>query len=80
MKHPHNKIFGKVIRHYRQEKKLTQDELAFDSGLDRTYISLLELGSHSPSLDSIVSICIALNLSLTQLAISMEDELNKESK
>ena len=77
MKNPHTKIFGKVIRQYRQKKKLTQEELALESGLDRTYISLLELGSNSPSLDTMLALCNALNLSLSQLVIRMEDELDR---
>jgi len=78
LKSQHNKIFGRVIRRVRQQKNLTQEALAYESELDRTYISLLELGSNSPSLDTIMMICGALDLSFSQLALSMEAELNKE--
>src|SRR5260364_376035 len=42
--------FGSVLRELRQERKLTQEKFAFECELDRTYISLLELGHRMPSL------------------------------
>jgi transcriptional regulator with XRE-family HTH domain len=64
----YNVSFGKVLRALRRERHLTQETLAFDSGLDRTYVSVLELGTSSPSLNTIVALCFALDLSLGSLA------------
>lgn len=64
----HNLAFGKVLRAFRHESGLSQENLAFDSGLDRTYISLLELGSPSPTLNTMVALCRALNVSLGSFA------------
>jgi len=41
------KAFGKVLREIRNEHFLSQEELAFESGYHRTYISLLERGKKS---------------------------------
>jgi transcriptional regulator with XRE-family HTH domain len=71
----HNKAFGKAIRSIRKEHGHTQETLAFESGLDRTYVSLLELGSRSPTLDTIMALCSALNVSLSQLALKVEAEI-----
>lgn len=68
----HNKAFGQAIRELRRSKNKSQETLAFDAGLDRTYISLLELGHKSPTLDTIIALCGALNVSLAQLASSVE--------
>jgi transcriptional regulator with XRE-family HTH domain len=41
------KAFGKVLREIRNEHSLSQEELGFESGYHRTYISLLERGKKS---------------------------------
>lgn len=71
----HNKAFGKALRSLRKERGYTQETLAFESGLDRTYVSLLELGSRSPTLDTMMTLCCALNVSLSQLALKVETEI-----
>lgn len=38
------KSFGKVLREIRQEHSLSQEDLGFESGYHRTYISLLKRG------------------------------------
>lgn len=74
----HNKAFGTVLREIRTERRQTQEALAFESGLDRTYISLLELGSRSPTLDTIISLCRALNVSLTSLARRVDETMHSD--
>ncbi len=75
----HNQAFGKALREQRTAKKLSQDALAYDAGLDRTYISVLELGTKSPTLDTIFTLCIALNCSLSILAQRTEEILASSS-
>lgn len=74
-----NIAFGKALRLIRNSRKLTQDELAFRANLDRTYISLLELGTNSPSLDTIFLLCNALEIKFSYLAGLIEEKL-AESK
>ncbi len=45
--------FGKVLREIRHEHFLSQEELGFESNFHRTYISLLERGRKSPSLNTV---------------------------
>lgn len=71
----HNKAFGKTLRALRKGRGYTQETLAFESGLDRTYVSLLELGSRSPTLDTMMTLCSALDVSLSQLAVKVEAEI-----
>ncbi len=68
----HNKAFGQAIRELRKSNNKSQETLAFDAGFDRTYISLLELGHKSPTLDTIMAICNALGVGLTQVASRVE--------
>lgn len=54
--------FGPVLRRIRTEHGLTQEQLADLSGLHRTEISLLERNRRKPVLETIVSICRALEM------------------
>lgn len=56
-----NKVFGDQLRRIRKAANLTQEELAFRAGLDRTYISLLERGIKSPTLKTFFRLCSVLN-------------------
>jgi transcriptional regulator with XRE-family HTH domain len=40
---------GLNVRHIRQERGWSQEDLAFEAGLDRTYISGVERGVRNPT-------------------------------
>ncbi|WAT32290.1 helix-turn-helix domain-containing protein [Pseudomonas sp. GXZC] len=69
----HNQAFGKALREFRKNRCLTQETLAFEAGLDRTYISVLELGRRSPTIDTLISLCEVLGISLVELAVRAQD-------
>ncbi|MGU4702537.1 helix-turn-helix domain-containing protein [Burkholderia cepacia] len=75
----YSRAFGKALRGLRKATKSTQDALAIEAGLDRTYISLLELGQRSPTLDTMFALCQALNISLTEMAAAIEAALPSQS-
>ena len=54
------KSFGQALRQLRLERGMSQEELGFASGYHRTYISLLERGKKSPSLQTIFQLAKAL--------------------
>jgi len=56
------KKFGNRLRELRKQKGLSQEDLAFKSGLHRTYISDIERGSRNLSLQNIVKIAKALGV------------------
>ena len=56
-----NHLFGQSLRELREVIGISQEELAFRCGLHRTYISLLERGVRTPSLDVVFRICEALD-------------------
>ena len=56
------KQFGGKIRNLRKEKGISQEELAFRSGLHRTYISDIERGARNVSLKNIEKISKALGV------------------
>ena len=67
-----NRQFGRVLREIREGRGLSQEELGFESGYHRTYISLLERGLKNPSLKTIVQIAKALGISPSELIQRLE--------
>lgn len=50
------------LRELRREKRLSQEGLAFEAGIHRTYISDLERARRNPSLDIIERLAGALSV------------------
>ena len=50
------------IRLFRSKRGLSQEELAFRAGLHRTYISLVERGKKSPTINCLTRISAALDV------------------
>lgn len=59
--------FGQVLRRLRTEREISQSDLAFECGLDRTYISLLERGLRQPTLTTLVLLGGALKVDAAEL-------------
>lgn len=57
------RTFGAVLKELRTERGLSQQKLALESDLDRTFISLLERGLRQPTLGTIFRLSRVLELS-----------------
>lgn len=71
-----DKAFGKVIRHYRIEQGISQEELGFLADVHRTYISQIERGLKSPTLKVIKTLADALQTDMYKI-IRDTEELHK---
>lgn len=60
-------IFGKILQEERKSKKISQEKLAKLTGLDRTFISLIENGKRSPTFSTILKISSALEIDPSDL-------------
>ena len=60
-------IFRKNLRFYRLKNKLTQEELSEKADLTDKYISDLERGEYSPSLEKMDMLAEALNIETYKL-------------
>lgn len=65
-------LFGKNVKKYRVQSKLSQEKLGELTGLHRTYISDIERGLRSISLNNIEKISKALNVEIYKLFIFEE--------
>lgn len=68
-------IFGRVIRSFREAKNLSQEELSFESDVNRTYISHIERGKHQPSITTIFRLADGLQVRASELILAVEKEL-----
>ena len=60
-------ILGRNVRKLRQQRKMTQEQLAFEAEIDLTYMGGIERGKRNPSLLVMARIADALGVSLPRL-------------
>ena len=66
--------FGKRVRELRLARGLSQEELAFRSGVHRTYLGGIEQGKRNPSLKNVAAISKALGVTLSELFLFGDEE------
>ncbi|WP_322094566.1 helix-turn-helix domain-containing protein [Paraburkholderia bannensis] len=68
----YRELFGVRLRALRISAGFSQEELAHRAGLDRTYVSSCERGRRNLSLESIVTLAIALGVKPSELLVGVE--------
>ena len=56
------KAVGQELYFWRTKKGLSQEKLGFEAGLHRTYISIIERGLKSPTINTLARLCDALEI------------------
>lgn len=69
--------FGRALRQVRTDRGLSQEELAFESEVHRTYISELERGQKNPSLATVERLSHALGVKVSELIAGAESLLKR---
>ncbi|WP_297929686.1 helix-turn-helix domain-containing protein [uncultured Coprobacter sp.] len=67
MKHEILVSFGRKVQMRRKELKLSQEQLAEEAGLHRTYIGMIERAEKNVTLVNIEKIAKALKISISEL-------------
>ncbi|MGO4345505.1 helix-turn-helix domain-containing protein [Paenibacillus sp. MCAF9] len=65
-----SRLLGNHIRSKRKEKKLRQEDVSDSTGLSRNYISDIECGRYTPSVDALSKIAACLDLDLNVLKMT----------
>jgi len=68
--------FGAVLRELRERRGFSQEGLAFESELDRTYISLLERGKRQPTLATLFALASPLQTRPSRIVAAVERKLS----
>ncbi|AWA46638.1 MULTISPECIES: helix-turn-helix domain-containing protein [Acinetobacter] len=54
--------FGQLVRKYRKERNISQEQLALLCNMDRSYLGRIERGEVNPTLEKIYELAIALDM------------------
>jgi transcriptional regulator with XRE-family HTH domain len=55
-------VFARNLRKYRRERGLSQEDLAYEAGVDRTYISALERSAYSATITTVEKLAKVLGV------------------
>ncbi len=55
-------VFARNLRYYRRKKGISQEALAHEAEIDRTYVSALERGIYAASIDMIEKLAQVLDI------------------
>jgi transcriptional regulator with XRE-family HTH domain len=67
------KAVGQAVREARDELGVSQEELGFESELDRTYISGIERGVRNPTVETLSRLCRSLGVRVSELIARAEE-------
>ncbi|MBP7053745.1 MAG: helix-turn-helix transcriptional regulator [Phycisphaerae bacterium] len=71
---------GAELRACRQKKQVSQEQLGFDAGIHRTYVSLIERGAKSPTLGVLFRLCHALDVPAAKFVRNVQLRVEKKDK
>lgn len=66
------KVFGRVLREQRSARRASQEELALNAEVDRTFVSQMERGIRQPTLTTIFKLAEALDVAPSALLARVE--------
>ncbi len=70
--------FGMILRKYRKNRKLSQEDLALEADIDRTFLSELERGVRKPTINTVFALCYALKVKPSEMIREVEEEYAKQ--
>lgn len=66
-------LVGLNLRRLRIERDVSQERLAFDSGVDRFYLGGMERGEENPTIDILDRLAATLSVPLANLFVGLDD-------
>ena len=70
-------VLGQVLRRLRNERNMSQEDVAFESGVDRSFLSEIERGIHQPSVSTLFRIARALGMTASAVLAAVEEEIEE---
>lgn len=69
------KILGCIIRRLRQKRGLSQEVLSGLAGIARTHLTMIEIGSKQPNIETVWRIAQALDMQASDIISLAEQEM-----
>lgn len=69
-----HRAVGDRLRELREDRGLTQERLAAEAGVHRTFVGKVERGESATTVDTIAVFCSALGLPLSEFFESFDEE------
>jgi transcriptional regulator with XRE-family HTH domain len=66
------RAFALALRNLRQQAGISQENLAYATGVERSHVSGLERGKSSPTIEMVYRLIPELNVSFPQFAAEMD--------
>ena len=67
-------MLGDLLRQAREKAGLSQEQLALQANVDRSYISQVERNLKNPTVDVLLRLCRAMNASAAQIVAALEQQ------
>ncbi|MEH7574429.1 helix-turn-helix domain-containing protein [Cytobacillus firmus] len=74
------KALSLILKKYRKQRSLSQEELALRCNLDRTFISLIERGKRRPTLNTILILASGLEVKASVIVQEVEKLIYENSE
>lgn len=68
---PYLDILGQRIRARRRELGMSQEGLAHEAGLDRSYVGRIERGEHNLTFIALIRLCRAMRCDMAALTVGL---------
>lgn len=66
------KLVGQNLKRVRVAQAVSQEQLAFDAGVDRSYLGGIERGDENPSVDTLEKIARILSIELLEFFLPVD--------
>lgn len=70
-------MLGDELRKARLDAGMSQEKVALQAGVDRSYLSELENNKWSPTVEMLIRICDALNVDASEIIARVERQRRK---
>ena len=70
------KVFGEILREFREKKRISQENLALEAEMARSFLSEIERGVKQPTISTLIVVSKTLGLRPNRLIAELEKRID----